>query len=312
MDQGNREQPGRAVPIPSDLRMIGTDLDGTLLLPDGSVGDRTRAALGALRMTSIDLVIVTGRPTRWIAPVVTMTGHEGIGVAANGAVVLDLADGRVTEVMAFSPEGGLEVIERLRLAFPGVVFAVERARVGDQVGTTGGSAYTDPEPLNHERSDFALGLGYRPRWRVPEGVPVGPIEDVVALGDTVKILARPGAAHALDADLLWATGAAALDGIAEATHSNPDDVLLEVSVIGVDKGSALARVAAAHGLTRDQVATVGDAPNDLPMLRWAGFACAVANAHPLVLAEADYILPSNDEEGVADLIEAAEAQALRR
>jgi hypothetical protein len=215
----------------------------------------------------------------------------------------------VTDVVAFSPEVGLEVIDRLRSAFPGVVFAVERARVGDRVGSTGGSAYTDPEPLNSERSDFALGLGYRPRWRVPEGVPVGPIEEVLTFGDTVKILARPGPDHDLDADLFWASGAAALDGLAEATHSNPDDVLLEVSVVGVDKGSALARVAASHGLSRDQVAAVGDAPNDLPMLRWAGFACAVANAHPRLLSEATHVLASNEDEGVADLIEAAESQA---
>ncbi len=300
------------MPIPPDLRMIATDLDGTLLLPDGSVGERTRAALAALRLTHVDLVIVTGRPTRWIAPVVAMTGHEGIGVAANGAVVLDLADGRVTDVVPFAPEVALEIVERLRLAFPGVVFAVERARVGDWVGSTGGSAYTDPEPLNPERSDFALGVGYRPRWRVPEGVPVGPIEDVLVQGDSVKILARPGPDHDLDADLFWSAGAAVLDGLAEATHSNPDDVLLEVSVLGVDKGSALARIATSYGLSHDQVAAVGDAPNDLPMLRWAGLACAVANAHPLVLAEAGHVLASNEAEGVADLIEAAEAQALLR
>ena len=300
------------MPLPAGIRMVGTDLDGTLLLPDGSVGERTRAALAALRRTHVDLVIVTGRPTRWISPVVAMTGHEGVGIAANGAVVLDLSDGRVTEVSAFSPEVGLEVVDRLRAVFPGVVFAVERARVGDHVGSTRGSAYVDPEPMPEGRADFALGVGYRPRWRVPDGVPVGPIEDVLLKGDSVKILARPAEGHSLDADMFWASGAAALDGLAEATHSNPDDVLLEVSVIGVDKGSALSRVARAHGLSSDEVAAVGDAPNDLPMLRWAGFACAVANAHPRLLAEADHVLASNADEGVADLIEAAEAQSERR
>jgi len=49
-----------------------------------------------LRESELDLVIVTGRPPRWISPIVEMTGHRGVGIAANGAVVLDLADGRIT------------------------------------------------------------------------------------------------------------------------------------------------------------------------------------------------------------------------
>jgi hydroxymethylpyrimidine pyrophosphatase-like HAD family hydrolase len=48
---------------------------------------------------------------------------------------------------------------------------------------------------------------------------------------------------------------------------------------------------------------VGDMPNDVPMLEWAGRAYAVANAHPSVLAVADDVLPSNDDDGVASLID---------
>ncbi len=44
-------------------------------------------------------------------------------------------------------------------------------------------------------------------------------------------------------------------------------------------------------------------PNDLPLLAWAGTSCAVANAHPAVLAAATHVIGSNDEDGVADYLE---------
>ena len=72
------------IPVPPGVRLLASDLDGTLLLPDGSVGVRTREALDALRDSDLDLVIVTGRPPRWISPIVEMTGHRGVGIAANG------------------------------------------------------------------------------------------------------------------------------------------------------------------------------------------------------------------------------------
>ena len=86
------ESEGRyAVPVPSGVRLIASDLDGTLLLSDGSVGSRTRASLDRLSDSDLDLIIVTGRPPRWISPIVEMTGHRGVGIAANGAVGVDAA-----------------------------------------------------------------------------------------------------------------------------------------------------------------------------------------------------------------------------
>jgi hydroxymethylpyrimidine pyrophosphatase-like HAD family hydrolase len=247
------------IPVPPGVRLIGSDLDGTLLLPDGSVGARTRAALDDLRDSELDLVIVTGRPPRWISPVVEMTGHRGIGIGANGAVVLDLADGHVTDVFALKTDTALEVVDRLRRALPGVVFAVERAR----------------------------------------------IDELVETGYVVKLLVRPPDDHGFDADTFLSAGAEAVAGLAEVTHSNPADRLLEIAAPGVSKATTLAFVAARDGIDHTGVITAGDAPNDLPMLEWAQTSYAVANAHPLVLDAATHILPASAEEGVGQLIEAA-------
>jgi hydroxymethylpyrimidine pyrophosphatase-like HAD family hydrolase len=58
-----------------------------------------------------------------------------------------------------------------------------------------------------------------------------------------------------------------------------------------------------HGIAPHEVLAVGDMPNDVPMLQWAGKSYAVANAHPEVLDVADQVIGSNDEDAVADLIE---------
>ena len=69
------------------------------------------------------------------------------------------------------------------------------------------------------------------------------------------------------------------------------------------KAAALAELCAQWSVAPEHVAAFGDAPNDLPMLAWAGTAYAVANAHPAVLAATPHHLPSNDEDGVAQELE---------
>ena len=87
------------------------------------------------------------------------------------------------------------------------------------------------------------------------------------------------------------------------TFGDSDNGLLEVSAAGVTKAFGLERLAAEHGISADEVMAFGDMPNDLPMLTWAGHAVAVANAHPDVLAIADEVTASNDDDGVAVVIE---------
>jgi hypothetical protein len=62
-------------------------------------------------------------------------------------------------------------------------------------------------------------------------------------------------------------------------------------------------VCAQRGIASDDVVAFGDMPNDLPMLRWAGHGVAVANAHPDLLTAADEVTASNDDAGVARVLE---------
>ena len=79
---------------------------------------------------------------------------------------------------------------------------------------------------------------------------------------------------------------------------------LEFAHPDVSKGSGLQFVADRLGFTATQTIACGDGENDRELLDWAGFGVAVANAHREILARADLVVPSVDEEGVATLMEA--------
>ena len=110
------------------MRLVATDLDGTIVQRDGSVSPRTVAALGAVERSGRHLVLVTGRPPRWMAPVVAATGHRGRAICANGAYVYDLRTEQVLESFLLAPSDALEVVRRLRALMPDVSFALETDR----------------------------------------------------------------------------------------------------------------------------------------------------------------------------------------
>jgi Cof subfamily protein (haloacid dehalogenase superfamily) len=258
------------------VRCVATDLDGTLVRTDGTISARTAAAIAAVESAGLDVVLVTGRPPRWMHPVAEATGHRGLAVCANGALIYDLHTERVVETFPLGLEAAADVVDSLRRAIAGVSFAVERG-----------------ESFGHEP-------GYQTRYPMPAGVVIAPMDELLAAGPAVKILVRHGS---LTADELLASASEALGQTATVTHSNVNDRLLEISAAGVSKASTLARLCEQRGILAAQVVAFGDMPNDLPMLEWAGTSYAVANAHPDVLAAVDHVTASNDEDGVAVVLE---------
>ncbi|MBN9618685.1 MAG: HAD family phosphatase, partial [Actinobacteria bacterium] len=77
------------------IRLVATDVDGTLLHSDGTASDRTRAALRAASDAGLLVAFVSGRPPRWLDDLVDETGHVGMSVGANGAVLYDMAAERI-------------------------------------------------------------------------------------------------------------------------------------------------------------------------------------------------------------------------
>jgi Cof subfamily protein (haloacid dehalogenase superfamily) len=131
--------------------------------------------------------------------------------------------------------------------------------------------------------------------------------DVHAVGDLLAWLDAPptklvavGDPDELDA--LERRLQARFDGRMYISKSLPH--FLEFASPAVTKASGLAFVAERLGFARERTVAFGDGENDVELLEWAGYGVAVANAHPRVLAVADFVCPSVDEEGVAQVIEA--------
>lgn len=266
------------------IRLVATDLDGTLLRSDGSTSDRTRAALQAAEAAGLVVVFVTGRPVRWLEDVVDQTGHLGVAVGANGAILYDLHTERVVSVHPIEPDAARRIATELRTAYPDVAYAVE---------TLDGFA-AEPEYVH----DWAV----NPRLdRRGNPVPAPTIGDLDAItgAPALKLLAMDRAAAADD---FLASADSLLAGRASVTHSSSFG-LLEIGAAGVTKATGLAEVAATHGITPDEIVAIGDMPNDIPMLQWVGRSYAVGNAHPSVQAAADEVVGTNDEDAVAALIE---------
>lgn len=257
-------------------RLIATDLDGTLLRDDGEVSARTRRALIATEAAGIEIVFVTARPPRWVDILADVVGGHGTVICLNGALVYDASTRAVLAEHAMADALVGRLAADLRAAVPGIVFACERA------------------------SGFALERRYRSVWPVPPGTPVvGRIEEALDAA-TGKLLARcPG----LPEDEVVSRVDEVLAGRAVVADSGASG-LAEMTGPGVTKAATLAGWAAERGVGPADVWAFGDMPNDLAMLQWAGRSFAVGNAHPMVRQVADEVCATNQEDGVARVLEA--------
>jgi Cof subfamily protein (haloacid dehalogenase superfamily) len=269
---------------PRGIKLVATDLDGTLLRSDGSVSDRSRAALKAAADAGLLVVFVTGRPPRWLDVLVDATGYVGVAVGANGAVLYDMTTEEVLRAHTLDEALMAEIGSALRAEFPRVQFAVEYG-----AGFAAEPGYVHDWQINpaYDRRGLAIA---QPR--------IGELAEIIT-EPGVKLLAKD---REVDADLFLTAATALVGRRATITHSSSFG-LLEISAPGVTKATGLAEVADRHGVAPHQVAAIGDMPNDLPMLQWAGHSFAVANAHPSVQEVADEVVASNDEDAVAQLIE---------
>lgn len=259
------------------VRLVATDLDGTLVHSDGSVTPRTRAALAAAEEAGLLVVFVTGRPLRWAAEVFEHVGGHGLAIVSNGALVWDVAADAPYLERPIDPRTTLVVAERIRAVLPEVTFATE---------TVAGWA-TEPSHTRHPADDD-------PRRRPLREASIAELADEPAL----KLLGwLPGR----DPDEIVAVAEAAAGDLVTVTHSSFP--LLEISARDVTKATTLALVCAERGIAAEEVLALGDMPNDIPMLTWAGTSYAMANAHPAARAAARHVAPANDEDGVAQVIE---------
>ncbi len=263
----------RKKPTATRIRLVATDLDGTLLRNDQTVSARTRQALFRAAAAGVTLTLVTGRPPRFVRQLAQDLGLDGAAICCNGALVYDVAQDALLEHNPLSAADASAIAHDLRAAAPGVTFAVERGLL------------------------FSCEPGYCAlRGRLWDGR-VEELQALCAQPVTKLLMLHPTQLaeelYPMARDIVGQRGA--------VTYSSRH--YIEVSAVGVTKAATLARLCQRLEIAPAEVAAFGDMPNDADMLRWAGHGVAVANAHAEALAAASHVTASNMDDGVALALE---------
>ena len=260
-------------------RLLAMDLDDTLLDNRLHIREEDRRALLLARRAGVVLTLATGRMYRAALPYARELEIDAPLISYQGAYVKSPRTGEVLLHRPVPLELALEVISRVRAR--GIHLNI----------------YLDDE-LYVEKHTPESGR-YAAMSRVPVRA-VGPLEAFLRrVGrDPTKVLAI---AREDEIETLLREMRPLYAGRLHVTRSKLH--FLEFSHPLADKGRALAAVAGYYGLRPEEVIAVGDSYNDLEMLEWAGLGVAMANARPEVRARADFITASNEEGGVARVVE---------
>lgn len=262
--------------------LIATDVDGTLLDDDERVTPRTREAVRAAVDSGVQFVLATGRPPRWIPPVVEALGFAPMAVCANGAVIYDADQDRIISARTLAVDLLGELAEIATRVIPGSGLAVER------VGRT---AHDSATP------QFVSSPGYEHAWLNPDNTEVS-IEDLLS-APAVKLLIRKSGARSSDMAAELAKHIGMQGDITYSTNNG----LIEINPLGTSKATGVDEVARPLGIAAEDVITFGDMPNDVPMLLWAGHGVAMGNAHPDAVAAANEVTAPNTDDGLARVLE---------
>jgi len=238
---------------------------------------RTQDTLARTRATGAHVVVVTGRMFRAVRPYLEQAGLDDLVVCYQGAVVADPARGEFVLHVPIPLAAAREAMDAVVAAGFHLNCYVDDLLYVAEV-TPEARRYADFQNLEiHAVGDLRAWLDRDPT-------------KLVAVGD-------PDALDELEAEL-----APRFAGRLFISKSLP--FFLEFAHPDVSKGSGLAFVADRLGFRAEETVACGDGENDRELLDWAGFGVAVANAHEDVLARADLVVPSVQEEGVAFLLEA--------
>jgi hypothetical protein len=243
---------------------------------DGQLQPRTLEALHAARAAGLDVIVVTGRMVQSVRRFLEPAHLDEPVICYQGAVVAD-ADGKWLRHEPIPLELAREAIGVIGDAGLGLNVYVDDELYVSKV-TQGSRDYAGFQHLVvHEVGDLLAWLDEPPT-------------KLVCVGDPSELDGLELRAKAHFGDRLY------------ISKSLP--YFLEFAAAGVTKGAGLDFLAAHMGFTRGQTIAFGDGENDVELVEWAGYGIAVENAHARVKAVADWICPSAQVEGVAQVLEA--------
>ena len=266
------------------IRCIAFDLDGTALNSRKHLTERTRQAIVQAAGAGIRIVAATGRTFSSLAPEILEMSEISCAITSNGAVINRIPDGKILYEDYLAPEKVLQIVEMIR--FEAV----------DTEVCLGGQAYIGQE--YYERilnGKTERDIHYVKTTRHPVGNIYDFMEEHQAEIENINLNFS-----CIEEKEQWQKKMQSFSGV---TPTSSFLYNVELGSEHTSKAHALSQLMKEWKLSSDQVMTFGDSDNDLKMLELAGTGVAMANSVQEVLDAADIIAESNDQDGVAKVIE---------
>lgn len=267
------------------VRLVVTDLDGTLLSSDKSISEQNLAAINQLRQHGIAFTFASGRMSQMLEayvsqlsvniPIIACDGAKIIDIASNNVLYSQFLDAREAEdLMDFAAMSGMDYL----------AFMMDKVYLTeDSIRIRNFSAYNDIAIANSTEPMPIFVFNHDHREIAENGI--------------LKILVVEK--NGSDLDKVRQHIAASRQIYAEM----PEDQLIDVLEIGTSKGAAVARLADHLDISLANVCAIGDYLNDISMLQIAGYSIAMGNAAEEVKKVAMVLTETNDHNGFAKAIE---------
>lgn len=258
------------------IRLVISDVDGTLVRSDKSLSDEVVAAVGRLEAAGVPFTLISARPPSgmlWIAERLKLAHPMG---AFNGGTIVK-PDGAIVAAERIDPDAAAKAIAMIAEAKVALWLFAD----GKWYAQDAGNTHMDSE-RNSANAEPVM-------FHDPAEVQ-GPFDKIVGVSDDHEFLAD------LDKKVSAALGSS-------ATVARSQLYYLDVTAPLANKGDGIAALAKAHGLSLDEVAVLGDQRNDLPMFARAGFSVAMGQGPEDVREAASCVTLSNDQDGVAHAID---------
>jgi Cof subfamily protein (haloacid dehalogenase superfamily) len=257
---------------PRPIRLVVTDVDGTLVTHARTLAPSTVAAAARLRAAGVRLALVSSRPAHGLDVLLAPLGIDTPRAGFNGGEILD-TDDRLIEQHTI-PEAACHA----------AVAYLEREGVDVWVFSGGEWLLKNPRAPYIARERLSISMPYRV---VDDFTPhLASVHKVMGSATDFDLMGR------LESELQGRIGA-------QAAVLRSQSYYLDVTNLQANKGTAAEALARLLGVAADEMACLGDMPNDVPMLQAAGLAIAMGNAPEVVRTTADFVTEDNDHDGWA-------------
>jgi hypothetical protein len=260
-------------------KLVAIDMDGTLLNDEGKISDRTKTAIKKATAQGVKIVLNSGRPIEGLMPYLKQLGldtQEDYVVGFNGAIVQNVA---TREVLFSQGLTGKDLAYLYSLA----------KKIGSNIHAFSKEGCITPKMSPYSQVEADL-----------NSIPVLEIDyDTVADDAYIAKIMLIDPQEILEANIKKLPS----EVYDRYTVVRSTPFFLEFLHTEVNKGAGIAALAENLGIAQQEVICIGDAGNDMHMIEYAGLGVAMGNAIPELKQKADYITTTNNEDGVAHVIE---------